>query len=104
MVVALVLMLAPSSFANEWFPPDLIRMIEAPALQPDSSGSKGNVAIASPDDPKDIGALYANEWLPLDVIQIIAEKAFPSDSSGSKGQQVLTATDDPKEVKRSGRP
>ena len=80
-VAVLALMLVPYSYANELLPPDIIRMIEAPALQPDSLVPKDSRTMVSLHNPKDaktpgnqgtspvVQHSSSNEWWPLDIIR-----------------------------------
>ncbi|MGO9118417.1 MAG: hypothetical protein ACLQPD_12530 [Desulfomonilaceae bacterium] len=80
-VAALALVLVPHSYANELLPPDVIRMIEVPALQPDSLAPKDSPKNRGADNPADIktsgrqgaGPLVQcsslDEWVPLDIIR-----------------------------------
>src|SRR5271157_427445 len=91
LVAGLALMLVPHSFANELLPPDIIRMLEAPAIQPDSLGSPHN-----PKDVKTSGKQGTNsslqhstlnELLPPDIISMLETPAYPD---------VLATKDSPK--------
>ncbi|HTY23061.1 MAG TPA: hypothetical protein VMC85_08015 [Desulfomonilaceae bacterium] len=82
LVATFALILVPHSFANEWLPPDIIRMLEAPAIQPDVLGTKNNPRIMLADNPADIKKSgeqrtrpmvqhqSLDEWLPLDIIRM----------------------------------
>lgn len=81
LVAALALMLVPYSFGNEWLPPDIIKMFETPALQPDSSSSKDIPTKWSANNPMTLTnpALQRpslNEWVPL---AIMGTWVFPVD-------------------------
>ena|SRR5271157_5285291 len=96
LVAGLALMLVPHSFANELLPPDIISMIEAPALQPDSLGSKDSPKSRGADNPADtkksgkqgtspvVQHSSLNELLPPDIIRMIETPAFQPDTVGTK--------------------
>jgi hypothetical protein len=85
LVAALALALAPHSLANEWVPPDIIRMLETgyspePMVRtPDSSGPTNISKNMRADNPTtmtngkrratpSVQRSTLNEWVPIDML------------------------------------
>ena len=87
LVAALALILVPYSVANELLPPDIIRMLEAPAIQTNVLAPKDSSKIMSADNPTDVKKTgegqtslvvqrqSLNELLPPDIIRMLEAPA-----------------------------
>ena len=95
LVAAFALMLVPYSPANEWLPPDILTMFEAPAVQPPLLGTKDTpknrsanslinikkaekqgTILAVKHSPLNEWVPSGNEWVPPDMIRLIEAPAF----------------------------
>jgi len=87
LVASLALILVPYSDANELLPPDIIRMLEAPAIQINVLAPKDSSKIMSSDNPTDVKKSgegqtslvvqrqSLNELLPPDIIRMLEAPA-----------------------------
>jgi len=113
-VAVLALMLVPYSYANELLPLDIIRMLEAPALQPDLLATKDSTKNRTADNSTDIKKLgeqqtspvvqyqTLNEYLPPDIIRMLEAPAFQPDVLTTKDSPGNRTADNPTDIKKSG--
>jgi len=79
LVAALALMLVPHSLANELLPPDIIRTLEAPAIQRDALVTRNNPRIMLADNPSDINKPGRQRTRPVVQHQSLNELLPPDD-------------------------
>jgi len=77
LVVALALILVPYSSANELLPPDIIRMLEAPAVQTNVLAPKDSPKVMSADNPTDVKKSEEVETRPVLQLQTLNELLPP---------------------------
>ncbi len=114
LVAVLALMLVPYSYANELLPLDIIRMLEAPALQPDLLATKDSTKNRTADNTTDIkksGELGTspvvqhqslNEYLPPDIIRMLEAPPYQPAVLAIKDSPKDRTANNTTDIKKSG--